>query len=120
MVRHMMALAVVAALGGVASAQPAGEFKGHTNFVYAVAFSPDGELLATGSFDNTIKLWDFKTGKEKQTLKGHRSAGYRGGFSPGGNLLAWASQDKTIRLWNPKDGSLVKELKGHTDIVQAV
>src|SRR6059058_438720 len=109
MVRQLVALAAVAALGGAASAQPT-EFKGHTNFVYSVAFSPNGEVLATGSFDNTIKLWDFKTGKEKFTLKGHTNAIYCVAFSPNGELLASASQDKTIRLWNVKDGTPSKEL----------
>jgi len=81
---------------------------------------PNGETLATGSFDNTIKLWDFKTGKELHTLKGHTNSVYCVAFNSDGTLLASASQDKTIRLWNPKDGKLVRELKGHTDIVQSV
>jgi len=115
-----MALMVFVALGNVASAQPPKEFKGHTNHVYSVEFSPKGELLATGSFDNTIKLWDFKTGKEKATLKGHTDQVYCVAFSPDGTLLASGSKDKTIRLWHVKDGSLAKELKGHTDIVQSV
>src|SRR5436305_14981266 len=106
MVRQLAALVMAAALGGVASAQPPSEFKGHTNFVYSVAFSPDGATLATGSFDNTIKLWDFKTGKEKVTLKGHTSANYCVAFSPDVTLLTSASQDKTIRLWNVKGGPL--------------
>jgi len=104
----------------LAQGPPGKEFKGHTGLVFSVAFSPDGKVLATASFDNTIKLWDFATGKELQTLKGHTSSVYGVAFSPDGTLLASGSQDKTIRLWNPKDGKLIKELKGHGDIVNAV
>jgi len=57
------------------------EFKGHGGLVFAVAFSPDGKTLATGSFDNTVKLWDFASGKELRTLKGHASPVYGVAFS---------------------------------------
>ena len=110
-----MRLALLIALftaGTLALAQaPGREFKGHSGLVFSVAFSPDGKTLATGSFDNTVKLWDFASGKELQTLKGHTASVYGVAFSPDGTLIASGSQDKTIRLWNPKDGKLVKN--GH-------
>jgi WD40 repeat protein len=99
---------------------PPGEFKGHTGLVYSVAFSPDGKVLATGSFDNTVKLWDFASRKELQTLKGHTAAVYSVAWSADGTMLASGSQDKTIRLWDPKTGKTYRELKGHGDIVDAV
>src|SRR4051812_18099697 len=108
--RCVLALAVLASGAAVLAEGPA-EFKGHTGLVYSVAFSPDGKVLATGSFDNTVKLWDFATGKELHTLKGHTNQVYCVAFSPDGNLLASASQDKTVRLWNPKDGKFLRELK---------
>ena len=83
------------------------EFKGHTNYVYAVAFSPDGATLATASYDNTVKLWDYKTGKEKNVLKGHASQVYSVAYSPDGNLIATGSMDKTIRLYD-KEGKFIK------------
>src|SRR5581483_4053961 len=98
-------LAWVAALlfyAGSLLAQP-GEFKGHGGLVFSVAFSPDGKVLATGSFDGTVKLWDFAAGKELHVLKGHTDQVYSVAFSPDGTMLASGSKDKTIRLWNPKD-----------------
>jgi WD40 repeat protein len=107
--------------GALAHAQsPPREFKGHTGTVASVAISPDGKLLATGSYDNTVKLWDFATGKELHTLKGHTNQVYTVAFSPDGNLLASGSQDKTIRLWDPKEGKFLRELKGHGDTVHTV
>src|SRR4051794_8624741 len=88
-------------------AQAASEFKGHSGLVFSVAFSPDGKALATGSFDNTVKLWDFATGKELFTLKGHTQPVYAVAFNKDGTILASASQDTTIRLWNPKDGKFL-------------
>ncbi len=72
---------------------------GHTDDVLSVAFSPDGRLLASGSWDNTIKLWAVASGREVRTLSGHDSWVWSVAFSPDGLLLASASDDKTIKLW---------------------
>ena len=66
--------------------------------------APTARLLATASFDNTVKLWDFAAGKELRTLKGHTGPVYCVAFSKDGTMLASSSLDKTIRLWNPADG----------------
>jgi WD40 repeat protein len=77
---------------------------GHTRKIWSLAFSPDGETLASGAGiadeDNTIKLWDLETGKEAFTLKGHAYSVTSVAFSPDGRTLASGSNDKTIKLWD--------------------
>ena len=72
---------------------------GHTAYVYKVAFSPDGALLATASGDGTARLWDIATGRAIRTLACHADGVYKVAFSPDGTLLATLSYDKTARLW---------------------
>lgn len=62
-------------------------------------FSPDGKLLATASFDQTVKLWKLSNGALVQTLPRHDDWVWDASFSPDGQMLASASRDKTIRLW---------------------
>jgi WD40 repeat protein len=71
----------------------------HTSYVSEVAFSPDGELLATASDDGTARLCDMATGTSIRTLTGHSGYVFTVAFSPGGIVLATASEDKTVRLW---------------------
>ncbi len=86
---------------------------GHTGTVTSVAFSPDGSLLASGSWDQTIKLWEVATGQEVRTLSGHSSTVSSVAFSPDGRLLASGSWDGTVLLWDatrfkaPKITSLI-------------
>lgn len=72
--------------------------KGHTNCVASVAYSPDGKTLATGSWDETIKLWNVATGQERATLKKHTHRVVSVAYSPDGKTLASGSHDKTLRL----------------------
>ena len=83
--------------------------------MFSVAFSPDGKTLASGSEDETIKLWDVATGKEQATLKGHTHAVCSVAFSPDGKTLASGSGDKTIKLWDVATGKEQATLKGHTE-----
>ena len=90
------------------------EFKGHTKWVAAVAFSPDGRRLATvGYADRFIKLWDTETGQEIRTLTGHEGDIKAVCFSPDGRLLASAGFDSAagIRLWEVETGRQVRALR---------
>jgi WD40 repeat protein len=83
---------------------------GHSNFVNALAFSPDGRLLASGSFDSTIKLWDTATGRETRALTGHTGPIVALDFSPDGRFVVSGSDDGSARLWNAQSGEMLATL----------
>ena len=100
-----------------------------------IAFSPNGEILASGSSDGTIRLWNAKTkardsffhrlrgaifGHHKATLKGHTYHVLSVAFSPDGQTLASGSSDKTVRLWDLRRRKLKATLEGHVDRVGAL
>jgi WD40 repeat protein/uncharacterized caspase-like protein len=87
---------------------------GHSKDVITIAFNPSGNLLGSGSADNTVKLWDLSTGEVSRTLEGHSHYVYKVCFSPDGKILASGSFDQTIRLWDVTSGRLLSILKGHS------
>ncbi len=89
-------------------------------WVRAIAFSPDGRWLASGSYDATVRLWNVRDGTLGKELKGH-TAWVRGlAFSPDGELLATASDDNTVRIWRVTDGKTVRVIKDGVEGVKAV
>ncbi|RPA74497.1 nuclear distribution protein nudF [Ascobolus immersus RN42] len=99
------------------------DLSGHQNPVTSVAFHPTFSVLASGSEDCTIKLWDWEDGEFKQTIKGHTKAVLDVDFGgpPGGILLASCSSDLTIKLWDPgNDYKNIRTLTGHDHSISAV
>src|SRR5262249_55121131 len=86
----------------------------------AVAFSPDGNWLASGGRDRHIRLWEPKTGKEGRTLLGPQRGVWAVAFSADGKLLAGAGLDKVVYLWDPATGKEKGRLKGFAADVHAL
>ncbi|MCC3473795.1 MAG: hypothetical protein EAZ19_00750 [Oscillatoriales cyanobacterium] len=88
-------------------------FQGHQKSVESVAFSPDGEMIVTGSEDRTVRLWNLNGKPIGKPFQGHENSIYSVAFSPDGSKIVSASTDKTVRLWD-LNGELIKQLcQGH-------
>jgi WD40 repeat protein len=98
--------------------QESNRLVGHTAGVNAVAFSPDGDLIATGSEDNTLKLWQAN-GRLLKTLTKHTKGVNAIAFSPEGQLLATGSKDGTINLWKA-DGTWLRTLTANHGFVNGL
>lgn len=93
---------------------------GHQDGVWSVALSPRGYILVTGSWDNTIKVWNVATGQLLRTLQGHQEAVWSVAVSADGKILASGSSDRQIKIWNLRTGQLIHTLTGHSNWVAAV
>ncbi len=93
---------------------------GHTNQIFSVAFSPDGQTLVCVSLDQTVRLWDCRSGQCLKTWYGHTDWALPVTFSPDDKFIASGSNDKTVKLWHRETGDCWKTLQGHTDLVYAV
>jgi WD40 repeat protein/tetratricopeptide (TPR) repeat protein len=92
----------------------------HNGPVYSVCYSADGSRIASASQDNTVKVWDARSGAELLTLRGHAGAVRSVSYSPDGTQLASASEDSTVKVWDARTGIELFTLRGHTGKVRTV
>ncbi|GMS83220.1 hypothetical protein PENTCL1PPCAC_30572, partial [Pristionchus entomophagus] len=93
---------------------------GHQQLVNQVMFSPDTRLIASASFDKSVKLWCGRTGKYISSLRGHVQAVYQVAWSADSRLLVSGSADSTLKVWEMKTKGLWFDLPGHGDEVFTV
>ncbi len=85
---------------------------GHDDWVQALAFAPDGHMLASAGYDKTIRVWQISSGTVQQVLRGHQRSINSVAFSPDGSWLASAGDDATVRLWHQASGQQYGVLQG--------
>lgn len=97
-------------------------FRGHTNWVRSITFSPDGKWVVSGSADKTIRIWDASSGDVAAgPFEGHSDSVFAVAFSPDNKLIASGSRDNTVRIWNVgTPQSIPDPFEGHTDSVFSV
>ncbi|MCY2954923.1 MAG: quinolinate synthase NadA, partial [Planctomycetota bacterium] len=95
-----------------------GGFTGHTDFVHAVAFSPDGRTAISSA--DTLKLWDVATGKDLRSFTGHTAWVTSVAISPDGRTAISGSQDQTLKLWDVATGKEIRCFTGHKNRVKSV
>ncbi|XP_017389715.1 notchless protein homolog 1 isoform X3 [Cebus imitator] len=100
--------------------KPLTRMTGHQALINQVLFSPDSRIVASASFDKSIKLWDGRTGKYLASLRGHVAAVYQIAWSADSRLLVSGSSDSTLKVWDVKAQKLATDLPGHADEVYAV
>lgn len=94
--------------------------RGHASSINSMAFSPDGQMLASGSADKTIRIWKLDSAVVRYTLSGHLSLVDALAFSPDGRILASGSWDYTIKIWNLETGELIRPLCLHSGWIKSV
>jgi WD40 repeat protein len=85
----------------------------HETEVTSVAYSPDGWILATGSADGALRLWEAASGKEQRVLRGHASSIYCISFSPDGKMIVSGGADETSRFWEVPTGAPLRKIDWH-------
>src|SRR5262249_7576478 len=94
--------------------------RGHVSSVTAVAYSPDGSRVTSGSQDGTLTVWDARTGQCLLTLEGNKGSVASVAYSPDGSRLASGTWDGVLKLWDARTGRELLTLHGHGSGVTAV
>lgn len=92
-------------------------YSGHSDYVSAVAWSPDGKRIASASGDHTAQIWDASNGGHVLTYRGHSSDVLSLAWSPNGQYIATGGLDATVQVWNPQTGATIFTYRGHSDAV---
>lgn len=96
-------------------------FLAHDDAISQIKYSPDGKIIASASWDKTIKLWNLETGELVNTLTGHNDGINSIAFTPDGETLISGSEDKTIKIWDiANNAKLINTLAGHMDSIKSV
>ncbi len=95
-------------------------FKGNSTHIWSIAYAPERNKIAAGSFDYKLRVWDVKTQKIDFILEGHEKSTLPVAFSPDEKYLVSGSLDRTVKVWNAKTGELMKSLEKHTDNIYDV
>ena len=93
---------------------------GATDTIYGLAVSPDSQLLATASWDSTVRVLDLAAGRTLQTLRGHEGRVYSVAFHPEGRLLASGGTDAVVRVWDAETGEALWSQSGHSSLIYSV
>ena len=95
-------------------------YRGHTDAVRGIAWSPDSQRLASASNDQTIHVWDVVTGDHLFTYRGHTDAVRAVAWSPNGKHIASVSDDHTVQVWDASSGNHLFTYRGHSKRVSAL
>ncbi len=98
-------------------------YKGHLYYIWSVAWSPDGKRIASGSWDQTVQVWDALSGKNVFIYHGHAGAQngvFTVGWSPDGKRIASGGGDKTVQVWDAINGENVLTYRGHSNGIHKI